>query len=153
MTQKILNRKFLRSDAKCPREFNHEKITDAKVSGKVLHKWKVFKMFRQLWMEVSRFSSEWKWQLRTGGSSLWSRESRCKERAANSSGASLKQILTLKKENVAWKLSSWGGNLPQMQAWPPAFCFWTHGKNYLANWATSYWHILIQLASQLPFCS
>ena len=77
-------------------------------------------MFRQPWMEVSRFRSEWKWQLRTGGSSLWSRESRCKERAANSSGASLKQIPTLKKGKVAWKLSSWGDNYPQMQAWPPS---------------------------------
>lgn len=43
MIEKILNKTFLRSDTKCPREFNHEKIIDAKVNGNILHKWEVFK--------------------------------------------------------------------------------------------------------------
>lgn len=76
-----------------------------------LQNWKVFTMFRQPWMEVSRLGPEWKWQLGTDRSLPWSRESRCKERAAaNGPGASLKKIPTIKKGKVVWKLSSWSEN-------------------------------------------
>lgn len=46
-------------------------IRDKPISGRQstdkLQNQKVFKMFRRSWMEVSRFRSEWKWQIKTEG--------------------------------------------------------------------------------------